>query len=156
MSEDVGWFIFFECDVSSERAHLSTTHTLSECCLGSHTTPGQPGTGQKCSYVGVACPHMNICAPKPHQRWVPRLYPVPYCPNAFLFRYNVKHERACLNTLHTRSKTEKYPSFPRALLFGEEGIYFRLRAWDLSVNIIFGHNLHFSRRHLCNILTKLK
>ena len=46
--------------------------------------PGQMGTGQKCSNVGIACPHLNICAPKPH-KWVPLLYPVPYCPNAFLF-----------------------------------------------------------------------
>ncbi len=29
------------------------------------------------------------------------IYPVPYCPNAFLFRYNVKHERACLNPTYT-------------------------------------------------------
>ena len=29
------------------------------------------------------------------------IYPVPYCPNAFLFRYNVKHERACLNLTYT-------------------------------------------------------
>ena len=29
------------------------------------------------------------------------IYPVPYCPNTFLFRYNVKHERACLNPTYT-------------------------------------------------------
>ena len=66
MSEDVGWFIFFECDVNSERAHLSTTHTLSECCLSSHTTPGQMGTGQKCPMRSKTRPSLDICAPKPH------------------------------------------------------------------------------------------
>ena len=66
MSEDVGWFIFFECDVNSERAHLSTTHTLSECCLSSHTTPGQMGTGQKCPIRSKTRPSLDICAPKPH------------------------------------------------------------------------------------------
>ena len=80
--------------------------------------PGQMGTGQKCSNLGRQRPYLNICAPKPHRRWGPRLYPVPYCPNAFLFRYNVKHERVCLtNTLH-HSKTEQYPYSPRALFRG--------------------------------------
>ena len=39
--------------------------------------PGQPGTGQKCSNVGIACPHLDICAPKPHRRWGPRMQPQP-------------------------------------------------------------------------------
>ena len=39
------------------------------------------------------------------------IYPVPYCPNAFLFLYNVKHERACLNTLHAHSKMEYTPQY---------------------------------------------
>ncbi len=58
--------------------------------------PGQMGTGQKCPMWETFCPTLDICAPKPRRRWVPRLYPVPYCPSAFLFRYNVKYERACL------------------------------------------------------------
>ena len=70
--------------------------------------PGQMGTGQKCSNVGKQRPHLNICAPKPHQRWVPRLYPVPYCPNAFLFRYNVKYERACLTNNSLIRRRNKY------------------------------------------------
>ena len=37
---------------------------------------------------------------------------------------------------------------------GEEN--FCLPIIFISVKIIFGHNLNFSRRHLCNILTKLK
>ena len=45
-------------------------------------------------------------------------YPVPYCPNAFLFRYNVKHERVCLNTIRAHSKTEQYPYSPRTLFSG--------------------------------------
>ena len=48
------------------------------------------GTGQKCPMMDTFCPSLYICAPKPH-KWVPLLYPVPYCPNAFLFLYNVKH-----------------------------------------------------------------
>ena len=57
----------------------------SRALIGSLLYPGQMGTGQKCSNVGIICPHLNICAPKPHQRWVPRLYPVPIGFNAFLF-----------------------------------------------------------------------
>ena len=45
---------------------------------------GTAGTGQKCSMAGIKCLPFNICAPKPHQRRGPRLYPVPLCPNAFL------------------------------------------------------------------------
>ena len=59
------------------------------------------GDPEKMFKWGKQRPHLNICAPKPHRRWGPRLYPVPYCPNAFLFRYNVKHERACLNPTYT-------------------------------------------------------
>ena len=39
--------------------------------------PGQTGTGQKCSNGGIPCPHLNICAPKPHRRWGPRMQPQP-------------------------------------------------------------------------------
>ena len=31
------------------------------------------------------CPSLDICAPKPHQRWGPLLYPVPIGFNAFLY-----------------------------------------------------------------------
>ena len=43
--------------------------------LPSHTTPKQPGTGQKCS-TRTNTFELNICAPKPRKR-VPLLYPVP-------------------------------------------------------------------------------
>ena len=62
------------------------------------------------------CPTLDICAPKPRRRRVPRLYPVPYCPNAFLFRYNVKHERACPSPTYTHSKTGKAPNSSCALI----------------------------------------
>ena len=80
--------------------------------------PGQTGTGQKCSNVGKQRPHLNICAPKPH-KWVPLLYPVPYCPNAFLFRYNVKHERVCLKlNLRPFKDGIQYSNSSRALIRG--------------------------------------
>ena len=131
MSEDVGWFIFFECDVNSERAHLSTTHTLSECCLSSHTTPGQRGRGKNVQWGTRIVPHWTFAPPSPAAGGYPDFqphpeirdfvtgtpfYPVPYCPNAFLFRYNVKHERACPSPTYTHPKTGKAPNSPRALI----------------------------------------
>ena len=35
--------------------------------------------------AGKTSPPLNICAPKPRERG-PLLYPVPFCPNAFLLR----------------------------------------------------------------------
>ena len=49
---------------------------------------GTTGTGQKCQRRGKTCPVFEICAPKPRKR-VPLLYPVPFCPNAFLFTLRV-------------------------------------------------------------------
>ena len=73
----VAGFIFFECDVHFERVRPNPPYSLCEWCMSSRITPKQPGAGQKCSTAGRTCPPLNICAPKPHQRWVPRFAPSP-------------------------------------------------------------------------------
>ena len=53
--------------------------------------PGQTGTGQKCPMRDTFCPSLDICAPKPHRRQGPRLYPVPSTPIRRRNKYSISH-----------------------------------------------------------------
>ena len=44
--------------------------------------------------------HLDICAPKPHLRWVPRSAPSPFVPMRSCFGHvNEQHDKACLSTM---------------------------------------------------------
>ena len=46
------------------------------------------------------CSRLNICAPKPHLRWVPRSAPSPFVPIRSCFGHvNEQHDKACLSTM---------------------------------------------------------
>ena len=82
-----------------------TTHTPSECCMNSRATPKQMGTGQKCSMAGGICPPLNICAPKPHRRWVPRFATSPLVSlRSCCGCINAHFERARPNPTHPPSE----------------------------------------------------
>ena len=51
-------------------------------------TPGQRGRGKNVKGGAKRVPPLIIYTPKPRKR-VPLLYPVPFCPDAFLFRVHV-------------------------------------------------------------------
>ena len=71
-------------------------------CANSGTT----GTGQKCQKTNFFR-FLNICAPKPHQRWVPRSAPSPFVPiRSLLSDVNEQLDKAYLSTPNTLSETE--------------------------------------------------
>ena len=89
-------------------------------------TPKQMGTGQKCSMADRICPPLNICAPKPHQRWVPRFAPSPLVSMRSRFGcINAHFERARPRTTHTPGERPRARRTARsnALSVFDRGVY---------------------------------
>ena len=67
--------------------------------------------------------HLDICAPKPHQRWVPRFGPSPFVQIRSCFRrINGQPDSACMNTMCPFSETElraAQPNLHRGLASAE-------------------------------------